>query len=333
MEPITLTSNSCAYGSKFIKNFQFRTGKEVPLYEVEKMSAFNQLIGHAKFANSKYGNVYYRGVNGLFDNVLPSLMRCNKYGDARGINDFLVKICNDDYFHESLKLRDVPSKKEKDAYYLSNEINRKNKYCVEGLLQHYAGNTRFLDVVDNHWVALWMGLHSFVMAGKGSKYCKCEKREMSVGDIYQVKDIKGCPVVYSRTSKDDIYEYILLLAMPYAVSNPQCGIIETDEFVEVDLRKVLPSFYLRPHAQHALVVRRRDIHPAIKKPSVSYYDMASQVIAILRVRIDRSALWLGNGNLLTASNLFPSPSVDQGYNNLLMHTDLFNYPFEIIKYY
>lgn len=333
MEPVILTSRSRAYGSRLVRIFKFKTGDEVPLYDVEKMSAFNQLIGHAKFANAQYGNVYYRGVNGLFDNVLPSIMRRNKYGDARGINSFLVKVCNDEYFHESLKLRDVPAKATQDAYYISNEINRKNKYCVEGLLQHYAGNTRFLDVVDNHWVALWMGLHSFVMAGKGSKYCKCEKRELTIGDVYQAKEIKGCPIEYSRPITDSIYEYILLLAMPYAESNPQCGIIETDEFVEVDLRKALPSFYLCPHAQHALVIRRRDISPNVNNAPVSYYDMASQVIAILRVRIDRAALWLGNGNLLTASNLFPSPSVDQGYNNLLLHPDLFNYPFEIIKYY
>ena len=296
------------------------------------MAAFNQLIGHAKFTNAGYGNVYYRGVNGLFDNVLPSIMRKRRFGDARDLNKHLSTICNDVYFHESLKLRDVPTGYSNETYYLRNEINRKNKYCVEGLLQHYAGNTRFVDVVDNHWVALWMGLHTFVMTGKGLRYCSCEKRKLSVGDIYQSIGESVCPVVSSRPSNDGIYEYILLLAMPYAESNPRCGIIETDEFVEVDLRKALPSIYLRPHAQHALVIRRRDLS-VNGKPPASYYDMASQVIAILRIRIDRASMWLGEGNLLTASNLFPSPSIDQGYNNLLLHTDLFRFPFEIVKYF
>ena len=334
MEPVILTSKSRVYGSRYLQDFKFKDGREVPLYDVEKMAAFNQLIGHAKFANAHYGNVYYRGVNGLYDNVLPSIMRDRRYGDARDLNQQLTKICDDVYFHESLKLREVPSKQDKDTYYLSNEIRRKNKYCVEGLLQHYAGNTRFVDVVDNHWVALWMGLHNFVMTGKGSRCCVCEKRELLVGDIYQATEEKAsCPVTASRPTSDSIFEYILLLAMPYAESNPQSGIVESEEFVEVDLRKALPSFYLRPHAQHALVVRRRDCPPTSPKPAATYYDMASQVIAVLRVRIDRAALWLGNGNLLTATNLFPSPSFDQGYNNLLLHSDMFTNPFEIVKYY
>ena len=332
MSPIILTSNSRVDGSRYIEDYQFKNGTVVPLYDVEKMSAFNQLIGHAKFLNAEYGNVYYRGVNGLFDNVLPSIMRNRKKAEALDLNHQLSRICDDVYFHKSLKLRDMPKRLYAKTYYLGNEITRKNKYRVEGMMQHYAGNTRFLDVVDNHWVALWMGLHNFVMLGRKSSFCKCEKRELSVGDIYQSLDNSGCPVMISRPSNDGIYEYILLLAMPYAESNPRCGIIETDDFVEVDLRKTLPSFYLRPHAQHALVIRRRDIAPIEKVPA-SYYDMASQVIAILRVRVDRASLWLGNGNLLTASNLFPSPSLDQGYNNLLMHPELFDNPFEIIKYY
>jgi hypothetical protein len=329
MEPVTLTSNSRVEGSHFLKNFKFKEGNVVPLYEVEKMSAFNQLIGHAKFVNAQYGNVYYRGVDGLYDTVLPSVMRRRRFGNAKDLNQLLNKICDDDYFHDSLKLRDVPQKKDDETYYLSNEIKRKNKHCVEGLLQHYAGNTRFLDVVDNHWVALWMGLHCFVKGGKGFRYCRCEKRELSLGDIYQLSD----STLNTRFLGKNIYEYILLLAMPYAESNPKCGIVETKEFVEVDLRKVLPSIYLRPHAQHALVIRRRDVTPNTTKVSASYYDLASQVIAIFRVRIDKASLWLGNGNLLTASNLFPSPSVDQGYNSLLMHSNLFIHPFEIIKYF
>ncbi len=331
-DPIILTSNSRVDGSRYVKCYQFKDGTSVPLYDVEKMSAFNQLIGHAKFANSHYGNVYYRGVNGLYDNVLPSIMRDRKFGDALDLKHQISKICNHDFFHKSLKLRDLPKMLNSDTYYYCNEINRKNKYCVEGLLQHYAGNTRFVDVVDNHWVALWMGLHSFVMTGRKAGFCKCERRELSVGDMYQSFENQEEPVKISRPLNDGIYEYILLIAMPYSDSNPRCGIIETEEFVEVDLRKALPSIYLRPHAQHALVIRRRDKTPIEKTPA-SFYDLASQVIAILRIRIDRASLWLGNGNLLTASNLFPSPSLDQGYNNLLMHQELFDDQFKIVKYY
>ena len=59
--------------------------------------------------------------------------------------------------------------------------------------------------------------------------------------------------------------------------------------------------------------------------------MASQVTTILRVRIDRVIEWLGEGSLFTQDNLFPSPSIDQGYNNLLMHENIFKKPFDIKK--
>lgn len=330
MTPNLLTDRSSVDGCRFVENFKFSNGVVAPLYEVEMMAAFNQLIGHAKFVNAQYGNVYYRGVNALYDNVLPSIMRGRKYGDAKGLSELLNKICNDDYFHDSIKLRDESCIRGNP--HLKQIIHRKNRYCVEGLLQHYAGSTRFIDVVDNHWVALWMGLHSFIKTGYGLKYCKCEKRELSLGAICQ--SLEGDSIhILPKPITDDIYEYILLLAMPYAEKNPQCGIIETEEFVEVDLRKTLPSFYLRPHAQHALVIRRRDKSQEGCKPLAAHYDMATQVVAILRVRIDRASLWIGNGNLLSATNLFPSPSIDQGYNNLLMHSDMFVSPFEIIKYY
>uniref|UniRef100_UPI003FEDA8E5 hypothetical protein n=1 Tax=Segatella copri TaxID=165179 RepID=UPI003FEDA8E5 len=97
---------------------------------------------------------------------------------------------------------------------------------------------------------------------------------------------------------DDIYVYVLLMAMPHATSVPEYGITQTEYFVEVDLRKALPSIYIRPHAQHALVIKKR-----------------------------------GNGYLMTESNIFPSPSLDQGYNTLLMRTGIFKYPFEIVKYF
>lgn len=93
------------------------------------------------------------------------------------------------------------------------------------------------------------------------------------------------------------------------------GVTETRELVEVDLRKAIPSFYLRPHAQHALVVRKRD--DGEKSHDADYYDMASQAIGILRVRVDVANQWLDNGDLASKGNLFPSPSVDQGYNSLL----------------
>ena len=129
---------------------------------------------------------------------------------------------------------------------------------------------------------------------------------------------------------DDIYVYVLLMAMPHATSVPEYGITQTEYFVEVDLRKALPSIYIRPHAQHALVIKKRVKH---SDGSASYFDMSKQVVGIIKVRIDIADNWVGNGYLMTERNIFPSPSLDQGYNTLLMRTGIFKYPFEIVKYF
>ena len=314
MNTTILTSKSRVDGSQFLKEHTFENGISVPVYELSAVSAFNQLIGHAKFDNRFYGNVYYRGISGLYSNVLPALMRNRVNGNPEDLIKILKLVCKNRYLEDSLKLEKTITPQTVQDHCITKQIERYNKYRIEALLQHYAGSTRFLDVVDNHWIALWMGLHKFHACGKRKKYYHCIQRAISIGDIYES--------IIKRTNVDpDIYVYILLIAMPYPNKTPISGIIETDEFVEVDLRRALPSFYLRPHAQHALVIRKRNKGGHIM---ANYYDMSSQVIGILSVRIDKAAEWLGQGSLLTEQNLFPSPSIDQGYNTLLMHSDIFS---------
>lgn len=322
--PIILTCNSRVDGAKYIGTHKFKSGHEVPLYELSSTGALNQIIGHGKFNNSEYGSVYYRGISGLYDNVLPTLMR----NRARGVPDDLIQIlksiCENPYLKESLKLRELLIPKTLEDRYANKRINRFNKYCAEALLQHYAGSTRFLDIVDNHWIAIWMGLHRFHMHGKRNIFCETIRRGIDIRNLYDA-------VKRNDTSILNEFVYLLLIAIPHSKTPPEYGILESDKFVVVDLRQALPSIYLRPHAQHALVVRKIDKHN--KNQTATYYDMAEQVIGILRIRVDVASDWLGAGMLATQQNLFPSPSIDQGYNNLLMHPEIFKHPFEIVKYF
>ena len=57
MNTTILTSKSRVDGSQFLKEHTFENGISVPVYELSAVSAFNQLIGHAKFDNRFYGNV------------------------------------------------------------------------------------------------------------------------------------------------------------------------------------------------------------------------------------------------------------------------------------
>ena len=56
--------------------------------------------------------------------------------------------------------------------YLALDVMNKvcSQYRIEGLLQHYGATTSFLDVVDNHWIALWMGLNQYVTTEQIDKY-------------------------------------------------------------------------------------------------------------------------------------------------------------------
>lgn len=99
-----LTERSRVEGCSFIKHYKFDIGHTVPIYDVSTMNALNQIIGHVKFQNANYGNVFYRGVGGLYKNVLPALMRERAKGIPNDLCQTLNSIINDSYFKESLKL-------------------------------------------------------------------------------------------------------------------------------------------------------------------------------------------------------------------------------------
>ena len=324
-KPVILTSKNTADGAKYLNTFKFTHGPEVPVYDITSLSAFNQVIGHAKFINRAYGRVLYRGITKLYDNVRPSVFRNRKSGEAKDLRTVINSIYKDKQFLSSLKINPASYSAPYNNDGEINSINRNNKYIIEALLQHYSGNTSFIDVVDNHWVALWMGLYECQHMGRGKRYSRYIKRIIPVHDF-----VEGSTSEHKSSRKlaeDNMYLYVLLIAVPDTDEKYACGVQESDDLVVVDLRKSLPSIFLRPHAQHALVVRKR------QAPRAEDYDLASQVVGVIRVRIDYASQWLGDGTILTQDNLFPPPAFDQGYDNLLRNPLMFKHPFEIITYF
>lgn len=338
--PVILTSKSNFYGVKLVEMFPFQNGTVVPVYEVSTVSGLNQLIGFAKFVNRDYGEVYYRGVNKIFNTLLPSLMRNRKSGVPRDLTSLVNNLYDNEQFRNTLKLSAPKRKigKTPEQKVEINTINRNNKYIIEGVLQHYSGATRFLDLVDNHWVALWMGLYEYEELGSGNSYSRYKKRIIPQVDYLErmaysfrrdnalsAEEISDA----LRVDKDEIdkyYMYILLIATPNDMLEKKPGSYENNDFAMVDLRKALPSFFIRPHAQHAYVFRARD------KQMAQEYDLSSQVVGIIRIRVDKADEWLGNGTLLTQSNLFPPPAVDMGYHSLLEYYNEFDKTFKIKNY-
>lgn len=98
------------------------------------------------------------------------------------------------------------------------------------------------------------------------------------------------------------------------------------------MRQALPSTFLRPHAQHGLVIRRK-VHNCDIQKNAEAYDLAPAIVGIIRIRIDRVKEWIGTGKLLTQSSLFPPPAYDYGYDLLLERTDIFEETgFNITRY-
>lgn len=177
--------------------------------------------------------------------------------------------------------------KEKDfQHYLgldSDEITGWDKYqeiIISAVLQHYGANTHCMDFVDNHWCALWFGMYSF----------------------------DSCTRNYIRRKDEDGFLYVYLYLADTNCASVH-GVYLGENTYTVDLRKALPSYFLRPASQHGWVVCGKDIEQS--------KDYAENVLCIIEVKVGDADGWLGRGGLLTAENFFPDFNIDDGYKVLL----------------
>lgn len=329
---VQINSRTRINGTKYITDHTFTSGHKVSIFEAETYHGLTQLLGKVKFVNKEYGMVMYRGECKLHDNVIPSLFRgrSNVAGAVSALNTIKNRIIKDTKLCNFIKLSENPE-------------NHNDQ--LEGLLQHYGVKTRYIDVVDNHWVAIWMGLNEckeYNLSGKYYRYCK---REIPVADLLSQVICDDTPTDETKgekdtSAKDEIsiqnktqveekyYQYVLLIALPYP-SEYENGIRTHKNYKIIDLRQAVPSVFLRPHAQHGIVVRKA----GKGNDKIQDYDFANDVVCIIRIRIDRANQWLGDGQLMTQDALFPAPAFDNGYDVLLQRKDIFeNTSFQISHY-
>src|SRR3954470_4149117 len=128
------------------------------------------------------------------------------------------------------------------------------EYTFEPLLQHYGIRTRWLDLVDNFWTALWFA---------------CQEAR-STGELDQYLHFSPSPKEYA---------YVILMQGGAERLDPERpGQIISDQTTIIDLRRSAPSTYLRPHAQHAMLMCRNS------HDSAASMNMAEFVVGIIRVR-------------------------------------------------
>lgn len=173
------------------------------------------------------------------------------------------------------------------------------KSVLIATLQHYGIKTPQIDVVDNVWIALWFAANEF--------------HSTIINSTEHI-------VVTPSTQK---FGYIYLIASDAVKSNPKegRGIYKGTNTMLIDLRSALPSYYLRPHAQHAYMLSKKDS---------SERDYSDLVVGIAKIPIDKINKWIGNTELLSVNTLFPSAYYDFGYQVLLKNFPAFDA--SVVKY-
>ena len=279
--------NACPFGY-WVSN----DGIEVPIFKITSFYLLTQFVGYAKYANRKKGDVYFRGQSSLYENTVAYKSSGRyPYYHCRLMPSLFRgdRVVNKVFSHLASKIVKMKDKN-KDLNGMCNEK-------LYPLLQHYGIKTQWIDLVDNLWVALWFATHNFV-----STYLK-ENQYIQV------------------TEKKDGYAFLFLIlsdATRCAEDSNDPGIYKGESTTLVDLRKALPSFYLRPHAQHAYMIKKNEFS--------KIEDYGDLLVAVVAIPIENAFSWIGKSGLLSVQSLFPSPYNDCGYSNLLRHVKLVENP-------
>lgn len=248
------------------------------VFHATKPFVLVQAAGYLKHVRAKSHNksVYFRGQNKLYPTLPPTLYRGIKTPDARDKRDAEMQVLLKSIRKSQQILRAV------------------NDHVQEPMLQHYGLKTRWLDVVDNVWIALWFACHSPQAFGKHDQYLHFEKR------------------VVRHTKPDERFAYILLLeaaAAPDLKLGPGC--FKDKDSATIDLRIAAPSQFVRPHAQHGLVIK------ALDRDGRAPVDYSPLLAGVIRVDLADALEWLGSGDLLNVHSLFPPAPYDYGYQEIL----------------
>lgn len=241
-----------------------------------------QAAGYIKHNVAQKGiyGVYFRGQRCIYDAFQPTLYRgLTKKKSCSFRNQEIGKLLK--------RIRD-----ENDV------LKDVDEYTLEPLLQHYGFKTRWIDVVDNIWIALWFACHRARAWGKLDEYLHFERRE---------------PM---KEEEKDRYAFIFLISCSHNKAKAyEPGKSGNRHSELIDLRYSVPSYFVRPHSQHGLLIRKKD------EQYGTDLDFGDLIEGIIRVDLADALRWLGDGRTFDVHSLFPPPSYDTGYQQLLKLRD------------
>lgn len=243
------------------------------VFQVRDTHTLIQAAGYLKHIRGSKNSelVYFRGESKLYPTLPPTAFR--GISTQRAVSGAINRInAAVDKFSKPLKSTAT--------------------YAHEALLQHYGLKTTWIDLVDNIWVALWFACHNARSVGPCGEHLHFERRVPRTDSTGKV--------------------YVLLVAVnAVAPDNARPGFYAGTTTELIDLRIAAPSVFVRPHAQHGLLMRKRG--NTVQRPT----DYSSQIRGILEIDLADALEWLGNSTALSVHSLFPPPSYDNGYGNLL----------------
>lgn len=262
-----------------LRKLNIRGGKAITtpqgqvIFQASDTHALIQAAGYLKHVRGAKNSelVFFRGESKLYPTLPPTAFR--------GIST-----------HRAVS--NAISRTNTAVSQFSKPLKSTGTYAHEALLQHYGLKTTWIDLVDNIWVALWFACHNARSVGPSGEHLHFERRVPRT----------------DATGK----AYVLLVAVDAVAPDNSCpGLYAGSNTELIDLRIAAPSVFVRPHAQHGLLMRRKG--NTVQRPT----DYSSQIRGILEIDLADALEWLGNSTALSVHSLFPPPSYDNGYGNLL----------------
>lgn len=283
--------------------------KIVPVIEVKTAQTLNKII--AKWREHQKSKTFFRGQNNFYQQIpISNKMRAeNSTDDTYNLIGYentlevLLSAPPVKVLDRGLSRSDFWSKIDELTFSdrqidgLGGDTIYENQivpaYALEGLLQQYISGTRWVDVVDNVQIALWMATRDY------------SKSKPAVADS------QNCykPIAVTKTQDgDDAFVYLYLYSFR-PISNKFTGLYESEDSLLLDLREALPSRYLRPHSQHAMLVRDYCADSEIKN------NHSTNVVA-LQINSKLAIEAIGDSSLLKNETIFPEDSEDPGFNSI-----------------
>lgn len=248
------------------------------LAHIETSHSLMQAAGYIKHIVASKGiyGVYFRGQHHLYSALQPSLYRGVKTAATASTHNHAINELFSKIRQEKKVLRDI------------------DEQTIEPLLQHYGFKTRWLDVVDNIWIALWFACFEARCWGHYNEYLHFQRRDPE------------------KEPEDKRYAYILLISVSHNKARKyKPGISGNNHSEVIDLRYAAPSYFLRPHSQHGLLVRQKDTQNG------TALDFSDLIEGVLRISLSDALAWLGQGKTFDVHSLFPPPNYDTGYRQML----------------